>query len=620
MKNPQLLSYHLLDEEGSVLRFDNPRFPLPGRIKSGQTIEITATVKSPLDEGRYILEFDLVREGISWFKDYGSKTVKISLLVKKRTWPEDNYDLTLDYGKYTKFHSGIEELNKIQKLIRITLDQNDVEFKGKTGTIHGFSAGTSYPQIWLRDANTIIPASRYFYDGIDLRSWLEEHLAFQKQNGSLEDWINSREESDKNTSETDQETSAVQAAFQIFEILGPSWLEKKIDKKTIIDRLEKSLQFVLSARQNKKYGLLTGAHTADWGDVDMVDDNQQAIYVDERTHWTADIYDQSMFALACQNLAQMFDAMGQKKKSSDWLQKSEWIKKNANKWLWQKGRGFYRIHIHLDSMQHEFDEDNIFAMGGNTSAMLAGLADKDKCSSIIKVAIARQKSFQMSTISGTLLPPYPKNTFKHPQVDDPYEYQNGGQWDWFGGKLIYSMFEHGFSSLAKEKLIEILKKNLANRGFFEWDNREGAGRGSDLFCGSAGSLGKAIFEGYFGLKIRKNHLNIEPKIGKDSAKIHIYQPANDTFVAYDYGFDAEANKILLKFNSNFSQKGKIKILIPWQKIKLEAKQKRQAQFEVTLDGVKIPFVWTKVNHDEFIIIETDFNNRSLIIKWKRPSH
>jgi hypothetical protein len=617
-KNSCLLSYHLLDEQEKIIKYDNRRFPLSEKISPARTVEMTITVSSPLEEGKYILEFDLLREGIAWFKDYGSKTSKITLSVKRKKWPEDKYDLSLDYGKYTKLKSTDEELNKIFKLMRITLHHNEVEFRGKTGEIKGFRAGTDYPQIWLRDANTIIPASRYFYDKAYLSSWLEEHLAFQEENGSLRDWVDSRGKSDKNTTETDQEASAVQASYQIFELLGPGWLEKEIKGEKIIHRLEKSLDFVFRSRFNKEYGLITGAHTADWGDVDMVDEDQKAIYVDEKTHWTADIYDQSMIYQACLNLARMFDSMKKKKKSALWQKKSESIKANSNKWLWQKEKGFYKVHLHLDSLHHTFDEEDIFAMGGNTVAIISGLATSEKSRQIIAQALKRQKSSKVSTISGTLLPPYPKGLFKHPMLDDPFEYQNGGQWDWFGGRLIYAMFENGFSRMAKEKLIEILKKNLANSGFFEWENREGVGHGSDYFCGSAGSLGKAIFEGYFGFKLKENALNIEPKLGKKSAIIHVYFPANDTFVAYEYKFDEKKNRVTLEYNSNFPHKGKIKILNPWHRSTTSSKENDQSKLEVRMDGAEIPFTTVRINYDEFIVIETDFKKHKIEIKPAIP--
>ncbi len=614
-ENPCFLSYHLLDENGETLRYDNRRFPLPREVQPSQSVQMTIIVRSPLERGIYILEFDLLREGVAWFKDYGSPTSRVSLLVREKWWPEDQQGLDLDYGKFTKFNSDIPELNTLLKLIRITLDHNEVEFEGRTGKIYGFSAGEDYPQIWLRDANTIIPASRYFYGQPHLCSWIEEHLAFQKDNGSLEDWIDSRDASDKNTVETDQEASAVQAAFQVYELVGPQWLEKEIRREKIINRLERALEFVLHSRLEEKYGLLTGAHTADWGDVDLVDEDQKAVYVDERTHWTVDIYDQSMFCLACENLAEMLEALGQTEKSAAWLRQADSIRSNTNKWLWQEDKGFYRIHIHLDPLRHDFDEGNIFAMGGNAMAIISGIADGEKSKQIIEQALERQKSLGVSTISGTLLPPYPKNFFKHPLVDDPFEYQNGGQWDWFGGRLISAMFEQGFCSLAKEKLIEILRKNIANRGFFEWDNKEGIGLGSDYFCGSAGSLGEAVFEGYFGIKTGRDYLSLEPKIGKGTAKIHVYQPANDIFVAYEYHFEPDHNKITFRYNSNFPKSGRIKILSPWTDL-LKGSPEIEEKIEVFIDGEETKFWVDTKNDDVFIVFETDFSRRAAEIILK----
>lgn len=609
--NPYLLSYHLLDHEGKIIRYDNRRFPLPRVVKPDQSCGTTVNIIAPLEEGLYILEFDLVREGISWFKDYGSPTAKVALAVKGKKWPEDEISLILDYGQYSKFESPIPELNKILKLIRITLHENEVEFQGRTGQIRGFSAGKDYPQIWLRDAATIIPASRYFYDVSYLASWLEEHLAFQREDGSLEDWIDSLGHADKNTTESDQEASAVRAAFQIYELSGPAWLENKIKGETIIERLEKALSFILSRRMGKKYGLLIGAHTLDWGDVDIIDPDQKAIYIDNNTHWTVDIYDQSMFYEACLNLAQMLESLEKNDKALLWRQKASSIQENTDRWLWQEERGFYRVHLHLDEFRHDFDEDNIFAMGGNTQAILSGLAREEKSSRIITEALRRQSLYGLSTISGTLLPPYPEHTFKHPMVDDPYEYQNGGQWDWFGGKLIFAMFEHGFSSLAQEKLAEILRKNLANRSFFEWDSREGIGQGNGYFCGSAGSLSRAIFEGYFGIKIGKGTLNIEPKIEKGSAKIHVHLPANDTFVAYAYTFDEIKRKITLEYNSNLNTEGKIKILIP--SLNEAKKEDIKENWLVQIDGKNVPFRLVRKNEDVFVVVATDFKSHILEI-------
>lgn len=618
-KNPCLLSYHLLDENGQVLKFDNPRTPLPRVVSPGEAIEAAVKIKTPLDKGRYILEFDLVREGLAWFKDYGSRTLNIPLLAEEQRWPEDDVPLDLAYGKYTKFTASEPGLDKLRKLIRITLRHNETEWTRKTGKINGFTAGAGYPQIWLRDAATIIPGSRYYYPESFLTSWLEEHLAFQKANGSLEDWIDAQGRTDKNTVETDQEASAVQSAYQVFLLKGPEWLKKKISGEAIIDRLEKSILSLFAGRFSEKYGLVTGAHTADWGDIDMEDADQKAIYVDENTHWTMDIYDQSMCYEACRELAEMFASVGNQQKAYFWQRKAEAIKKKTNEWLWQEDKGFYRVHLHLDSLRHDFDEDAMLAMGGNTQAVLSGLADENKAARIFEQALERQRQFNVSTLSGSLLPPYPAGVFKHPAVDEPYEYQNGGQWDWFGGRLIYAMFENGSSAKAKEKFLEIIKKNLNNGGLYEWDTRAGAGRGSDYYGGSAGSLAKALFEGYFGLKLGAKSLSLEPKLGEDEVTLHIYLPAADLFVAYDYKPAKDQKKITFRYNSNFPHPGKIKMLIPWAYFDFPDHKEGRKKLEVTRDGAKIPFQWITLKEDDFISLDTDFKNHTLeIAAYSRP--
>ncbi len=605
---PCFLSYHLyLRDNYRTVRFDNRRFPLPHIVEPGETINMEITLRAPIDATRYIIVFDMVREGQAWFRDYGSRLGVIRLDVTEKEWPEDK----------TTFHSSQQEIDKILKIIRLTLHQNEVSFVGKTGKISGFAPGVDYPQIWLRDANTILSASRYFYGQAFLSSWLEEHLAFQKENGSLEDWIDSQGKSDKNTTETDQETSAVQAAFQIFNLLGPRWLERPVEGTRMIDRLDRALEFVWDSRRNERFGLLIGAHTADWGDVDMVDSDQKAIYVDDRTRWTADIYDQSMFYEASLNLVEMWDALGEKHRMAFWKEKARSIKDNTNEWLWQENKGFYKVHMHLDSLLHDFDEEDMFAMGGNTVAILSGLADEEQSRRIILEAIKRQEALEISTISGTLLPPYPKNFFKHPLMDDPYEYQNGAQWDWFGARLIFAMFQQGFSQKAIEKCLEIIQKNVNNRGFFEWDNKEGIGLGSDFFAGTAGSMGKALIEGYFGIKLDWNALSIEPKLGKESGHVYIYQPANDLYVEYDYGFDEKTESITLSFNSNFPSQGTLKILNPW--FSADEKNSPPSQLEVFLDGKAVRYDTEQKCQDELILISTDFRHHIIEVTRKKSN-
>ena len=602
-KNPCFVSYHVLDGKKKVIRYENPRSPLPREMKPGDTAAVEVTVKAPLEAGDYILEFDLLLEGLSWFKDFGSEPLVLPFKVSRREWPEDRYNLSLDAGPYTKIESSIPEFNSLMKLIRITLKHNEVSFLGRTGRVDGFSAGAGYPQIWVRDANTIIPASRYFYPASSMHSWLDELLSYQRPDGLLPDWFDSRGVTDKNTVETDQEASAVQAGRQVSELLGPEWVGHDIQGVPAYERMERALEFVLKDRFDAVHGLIRGAHTADWGDVEMEDADQSAIYAGETTRWTADIYDQSMFYQAARDLAHGFEVAAPREKANLWLERAERVRRNADKWLWQKDKGFYRVHIHAGPWQHDLDESSIFAMGGNSQAMISGLAGgpgEGKRSRIIEQALSRQKEFGVSTISGSLLPPYPKGFFRHPALDEPYEYQNGGQWDWFGGRLVLAMFESGFSREAREKLLEIARKDIVNGGLFEWDTKDGAGRGSDFYSGSAGSLARALIEGYLGVSFSERGLEISPRLGLDTAGVHIHVPASGRFVAYDYRVDDKARKLRLEIGCDVGTGPIISILNPWAQPRSIGDSKAPQDLEVRVDGKKVPFRVERLGGDEYI--------------------
>jgi hypothetical protein len=517
----------------------------------------------------------------------------------------------------TDFRSSLKEFREMFGLIRATLNRNKVTFAGKTGPVSGFAAGTTYPEIWVRDSATILPASRLIYETPVLKSWLLEHLAYQKADGQLEDWFDGRGKSDKNTTETDQETSAVRAAADITKLVGPGWLAESVLGEPVLSRLERALQYVVDKKFDKARGLVVGAHTADWGDVDMAYPDQRAIYIDKNTHLTCDIYDQAQFYGAATALARLLEETGSTEKAAVWTQRAAAVRDNAETWLWQEDRGYYRVHIHLDSLRHDFDEDAMFAMGGNTEAALTGLASPAHIKRIIQTALDRQKKFGISTISGSLLPPYPKGFFKHPILDDAYEYQNGGQWDWFGGKLVAVMFSNGFSRTAKEKLLEIAKKNIAAGGLYEWDKQDGAGQGSASYSGSAGSLALALFEGYFGLGISRNGLAITPRLGGDQASVQAVIPAAGIYVTYDYKCDKEKGTIVLRLDSNLNAPGSLEVVVPaFRGGPLTSKDKEK--IAVLLDGRKAAREVLSLNDDLIVKVATDFRNRTVEVRYFRP--
>ena len=74
----------------------------------------------------------------------------------------------------------------------------------------------------------------------------------------------------------------------------------------------------------------------------------------------------------------------------------------------------------------------------------------------------------------------------------PYGYQNGGDWTWFGVRMIQQLAINGFAQEAYEQLQPMVKRVMDNDGFYEWYTVDNKPNGSGTFRGSAGVLYKAI--------------------------------------------------------------------------------------------------------------------------------
>jgi hypothetical protein len=70
------LAYHWLAPGGPTLVFDGRRTPLPGRVAAGESVSLEASIGVPVKPGDYVLELDLVQEGVAWFGSRGSRTVR----------------------------------------------------------------------------------------------------------------------------------------------------------------------------------------------------------------------------------------------------------------------------------------------------------------------------------------------------------------------------------------------------------------------------------------------------------------------------------------------------------------------------------------------------------------
>ena len=152
----------------------------------------------------------------------------------------------------------------------------------------GFNAGDGYSEVWIRDYNTFIELSMEELPDSAIRHNLNVFWHFQGETGDIVDGFIPAEKAvvsdigykyrysktmpqyaaHKNTVETDQEASLIQAIYQYVNKSGNNdYLNTEINGKKVIDRMEWALQYLLSEKFNSLYGLIIGATTADWGDV-----------------------------------------------------------------------------------------------------------------------------------------------------------------------------------------------------------------------------------------------------------------------------------------------------------------------------------------------------------------
>lgn len=220
--HPVNFSWHLLDSDGKPLTHDNPRTGFPQPVAPGQTA--TLTLKIGADRfpgpGDYRLEFDLVQEGQTWFAAKGSPTLTIPVTVTPLKKASLN-DAQLAQPAISALEvTDTPEFGQLWRLIQNTLAYTHQEFSIGERRYQGFVAGGGYPQLWARDSATALHGSRWFYPQPALRDSIELLLTHQQPDGSIPDWVNARNQTDKNTVETDQETSLVIGAEQYLRMTG----------------------------------------------------------------------------------------------------------------------------------------------------------------------------------------------------------------------------------------------------------------------------------------------------------------------------------------------------------------------------------------------------------------
>jgi hypothetical protein len=392
---------------------------------------------------------------------------------------------------------------------KIRNDENFAFVKEKALEIvgTGFNAGDGYREVWIRDFNTFIELSARVFPKEELKENLLVFFRMQGDDGNIIDGFTPAEkigkgETDfsyselepryaghKNTVETDQESSLVQSVHKYIQLTGDtSILTEVVGTKSVAQRMEWAMEFLMNHRWNDQYGLIIGATTADWGDVQP--EHGWGVDLDDNTHPAIDIYDNAMLLIALDNLMDMLpDA------KTRWESIRDQVAANARKYLWDEENQKFIPHIYLDKgspFPDDFNENEIFYFGGTAIAIEAGLLSKDEIKASLDEMVRRVKLAGAQSIGLTLYPPYPNGYFVNQIMNPEYSYQNGGDWTWFGGRMIQQLIKAGFVMEAYEQVQPMVKRVKDNNGFYEWYSIRNEPRGSGTFRGSAGVLYKAI--------------------------------------------------------------------------------------------------------------------------------
>jgi hypothetical protein len=404
-----------------------------------------------------------------------------------------------------KSHAQIGNGVPVKQAILTNKNFDSVQVKA-IKLLSGFSAGNSYNEVWIRDFNTFIIGSLKAHPKEEVKKMLLMFFKIQGDDGNIVDGVvettkanvgyNYRHsdllpgwEAHKNTVETDQESSLVQAIRKYIDITGDATiLNEKIGGKLVITRVEDALNYIMKDRWSAKYGLVTGATTIDWGDVQP--EAGWGVAINQKTKWAIDIYDNAMFAIALKDFLHFKPK--DYKTSKNWSIVAANLKANVRKYLWQPKANKYVPHLYLDGspFAKDFNENEILYTGGSICAILAGFNTRPEVIEINRQILAAAAKEKYATIGLTVYPPYPKEQYPNMAA---YNYQNGGDWTWFGGRMTEALLNYNLVKEAYNDLTPMTDRMIAHKGFYEWyDVQTGEPKGSGNFRGEAGVLYDAI--------------------------------------------------------------------------------------------------------------------------------
>lgn len=519
----------------------------------------------------------------------------------------------------TTWHlSGSSGIVGMRDTIVTVFQANELEFD-LGYPVQGFSPDPIYPRIFIRDTSTLLAGAGYFYPAERLRWSVEAFLRQQYDEttvssedgwragfGAISATVGSDGAVDKATTVSDEDTHLIHAAYVVYQTSGGAdWLTGKINGLPILVRLNAAGHWLLAHRRDEATGLIKRDHTTDWGDVRFqpTTGNPTDI-VPEDVVWTASIYDQAIAYRAWRELAAMNRAVGDEATAQLWEAEADALRRATNAHLWQPKRGFYRTHLHLTPLEHEFDEDAMVSIA-NAVAMICGLTDAAQNAGIVAALEGARLEAGARKPGLVLYPSYPAGFFALPRMSSGGVYQNGSVWDWWGGWQVLAEFESGYSEMARTHLSQTAADWAVHPGqIFEWQEVTTlAGHGGNRYTGAAGTYTQAIVEGLYGVRLSLAEPTLSPRLGDWPGSITVYQPASDLYLRYNYR--PAANSLAIVYETNHQAPTfSLRLLLPHG----------FTLGQVQLDGVPLAWERLTLGRDVYLVATLSTGRHHLVVE------
>jgi hypothetical protein len=581
-------SYHIYKD--SKLVCEGIRTDFIRTVKPGKSVFIRMNIYIPPEPGTYEVVLDLLKESKFWFKDSGNKPVTLivngldplasaTISAKDKT-ESSNFDLFLSNSNKmnSRFRLSISypEVIKVSEMIARNFEKN---FKNNKSTTIGWVPGSNYPEIWLRDSYYQSLAGNYFYNPEIIRRLVENFLDYSSlRRDFIPDFISEEGETADYSVSSDKYPMIILLACEYLKQSGDSeWLRKKMGKTTIYGMLSVIVEKLFRKIYDEKSGLYFSAHTADWGDVEFEDEGAESQKIGRDSHRIAGIYTQSLFYAALKEWADVLYQGHLYQNSMQNMHRADRLKIRVNEALWNNKSGFFRIHMHLDTLKHNFNENKIFALGGNIWAIRSGIADDEQTRKILNKINNIQIRNRYPTISKVLQPSYPKDFFKNISLAEPDTYQNGGFWDWYGGLAVLEEFRHKDYEKGLRHLREISASVAANGNLFEWYDKTGRGQGSMHYLASGVSIFDAIVRGYYGIDLYGRKWTISPAF--DDRARSVFYRKSESALLIAYHISPNISKRTVNVQYDLLGQDAFQFTLPLLKINVNEYEKRKNSYD-----------------------------------------